>query len=70
MNQSNQSPYLSHLLYGALILDHYLPALIWYPGPGTRQLGTTPIPQSPLANPNPAYSASSVPSIKTIIKAF
>lgn len=62
-NQAIQSP---HPLSFSHTPGHCPSALIT-PGPGTRQLGTAPMPWSlltlfKLANPKPTYPASSVPS--------
>ena len=64
-NQSRTHPPTTSFT-GVSYSGYYSSTLI-IPGPGTRQLGTAPMPQSPsnlfkLASPKSAYPASAVPS--------
>ena len=65
--QTNQSRAhtSNYFLFQALVLQTTVPLALITPRPGIRQLGTTPIPQSPLklfklASPEPIYHATLV----------
>lgn len=66
------SPEPQSPLYWTLKLRDTTPALVT-PGPGTRQLGAAPVPQSSLtsisANLKPIYSDPSILPIETTVKA-